>query len=233
MRILLACLLIGLVCDAVNADEKRPQVLKPWGTVFDLDGDCEFLSINGKLTINVPPTCHDLNGRNGNLNAPRVLREVEGDFDIQVKLTGKFEPGPESTAPKSISFVSGGLLLWGDEKNYVRLERNRMESPSGRSACYPPLFEMCVAGKYSAANPKSTTEKYFEGDSTWLWLERKGQRLRAAVSHDGEDWVFSEEVSKDLPKKLSIGVSAISTSSRPHSVTFEDLQVTLPEKAKE
>lgn len=229
MKFWTTVLLFAYVCPCTFGDEQKPRVIKSWGTVVDLDGDCEVVSVDGKLTINVPATCHDLNSRNGELNAPRVLREVEGDFDIQVKVTGKFEPGTQSTAEKSVAFVSGGLLLWGDDKNYVRLERNAMHYPSGEKYCFPPLFEIFIDGKYSGANPKSANADYFKGDSTWLWLERKGTRLRAAVSHDGEDWIFSKEVTREIPGKLFIGVSALNTSNQPHSVTFEDLQVTIPE----
>jgi WD40 repeat protein len=54
-----------------------PRTLPGWGEVVDPDGDCTFAGEDGKLTITLPGTIHDLNpdifkdGRGG--NAPRVL----------------------------------------------------------------------------------------------------------------------------------------------------------------
>lgn len=201
--------------------------LKDWGEIVDPDGDCEISHEDGVLTITVPNTLHDLNRRNGDLNAPRVLREVDGDFQIQVKVSGEFKPGPESTAPKSTAFNGAGILVWHDDRSFIRLERNSF----GGGSCFPPLFELRNAGKYLGANPPVASDEFFEGESTYLRIERRGNKFTAFVSHDDKEWKRVNHRLVDLPSKLKVGVSALNTSSDPMTVTFEALQITKPPKA--
>lgn len=204
----------------VNTNEST--TLKDWGEIVDPDGDCDISHEDGVLTITVPNTCHDLNRRNGDLNAPRVLREVDGDFSIQVRVSGEFKPGPESTAPKSTPFNGAGILIWHDDRSYTRLERNSF----GGGACFPPLFELRNAGKYLGANPPVTTDDFFEGDSTYFRIERSGSKFTAFISHDDKEWKRVTHRLVDVPSKIKVGVAALNTSSDPMTVTFEDLQIT-------
>src|SRR5688572_10707864 len=79
---LIATLTIVLLFNAARADDLKPQTIDGWGTVVDPDGDCRFAESNGKLTITVPGTYHDLTHSEGRdqLNSPRVIQEVKGDF---------------------------------------------------------------------------------------------------------------------------------------------------------
>jgi regulation of enolase protein 1 (concanavalin A-like superfamily) len=209
------------------AQAQQPITIEGWGETVDPDGDCQISEKDGVLTISVPNTLHDLNRRNGKLKAPRVLQEVEGDFRIEVKVSGKFMPGSESTAPKSSPFNGAGILIWHDDKTNIRLERNSFPAGSGTFNCFPPLFELRNAGKYLGANPKVTSDSFFKGDSTSLQIERIGNEFTAFIRHgDEEKWTRVKQRTAELPTKLKVGVSAINTSSDPMEVKFEDLQVT-------
>jgi hypothetical protein len=64
--------------------------------------------------------------KGGVTNAPRIMQEVEGDFVATVRVTGDYKLGPKGTNPKSdpmSKFISGGILLWSDANNHIRLER--------------------------------------------------------------------------------------------------------------
>src|SRR5262249_17305731 len=137
---------------------KVVRSLEGWGELTDPDGDCTIGADRGKLTITVPGTPHNLTGPAGNTSAPRILRPVTGDFPAQVKVTGDFQPGH----PKG--FNGAGLLLWADNANYVRLERNVWLDDKGRSLCYPPLFEYWNAGRHGE-QPGGTFEPFFKGRS--------------------------------------------------------------------
>jgi len=85
-----------------------------------------------------------LTSRNGDLypssnnNAPRLLHPVGAEFTLSTRL--------RFTAGSSYSFASGGLLLWQDESNYIRLERGCF----GKSGVHGILFEGCLnSPKYS------------------------------------------------------------------------------------
>ena len=55
--------------------------------------------------MTIPATLHDVNAGVGMFNAPQVVRDVAGDFEITVKVVGAFKPG--KTKPN----VTAGALL--------------------------------------------------------------------------------------------------------------------------
>lgn len=211
-----------------RSEDKKPREVKDWGTVTDPEGDCTIKEEKGKLTISVPGVSattksHDLHpGNFGNrMFAPRVLREVEGDFTATVKVTGEFDPG-------ELGFNGAGLLLWQDEKNIVRLERNKYwVSAQKKHYCYPPLFEYFKDAKYQNTDPKPTSEEFFKGKSTYLRMERNGEKLTAFYSHDGKEWTTAKEITVDLKSKLRVGVAALNTAKTPFTAEFEGFSVVL------
>lgn len=217
--------MISLVATTAIADEKKLQTIKGWGEVVDPDGDCTVQSEKGKVTITVPEKNHNLAPVIGQ-NAPRILQEVEGDFTVQVKASGDFKPTDRSTLEGGRSFNGAGLLLWQDEKNFLRLERNSFRIPEQNlSVCYPPLLELYADGQYQNTNPEPQPDTFFKGRSTYLRLERRGGTVRASLSDDGKEWSFVKQLRVDFPKKLKVGVAAISTSAEPFRVEFEELKV--------
>ena len=96
------------------------------GMAVDPEGDC-LIDGNAKpLTITVPATLHDLNAEIGLYNA-RVVRDVTGDFDIQVKVVGDFRPGSQSNRAGGIPFNGGGIVVFLDVDSFIRLERGHVE----------------------------------------------------------------------------------------------------------
>jgi regulation of enolase protein 1 (concanavalin A-like superfamily) len=219
-------MMVCLIAATSIADEKKPQTIKGWGEVVDPDGDCTIQSEKEKVTITVPEKNHNLAPVIGQ-NAPRILQEVEGDFTVQVKVSGDFKPTDRSTLEGGRSFNGAGLLLWQDEKNFLRLERNSFRIPEQNlSVCYPPLLELYTDGQYMNTNPEAQLDTFFKGRSTYLRLERRGGTVKASLSDDGKEWSFVKELRVDFPKKLKVGVAAISTSAEPFQVEFDELKVT-------
>jgi regulation of enolase protein 1 (concanavalin A-like superfamily) len=219
---LAACLLTG----GAAAEDKKPRTIEGWGTVSDPADDCTVKLEKRKLMITVPGGTHDLNQAIGGMKAPRILQEVEGDFTAQVKLTGEFKPGDKAAGDNTRPFNSAGLLLWRDEKNYIRLERNIWwAAEQGKYACFPPLIEQYRDGEYQETNPRGTLDEFFKGNSTWLRLERRGNKAIASYSHDGKEWTEAKEITVDLPKKLRVGVAVVNTSAKAFAVEFEELKI--------
>src|SRR5262245_57498798 len=146
---------LGLVAAALG-DEKKPTEIKGWGTVIDPDGDCSITEDKGKVTIKVPGSHHDLYVRK--LNAPRVLREVEGDFVAQVKVTADWKPGARLPKVSTVPYNGAGLLVWDSEKHFVRWERSVMihgtpDMPRYRS--YTTPLENKDAGNCRGRRPRT------------------------------------------------------------------------------
>jgi hypothetical protein len=225
LRRFLCVITICLVAEAARADDKQPRAIAGWGSVVDPDADCTIKAENGKLTVTVPSTHHNLNPALAS-NAPRVLQEVVGNFTATVKVTGEFKPGEKATKPRGYPFNGAGLLIWNDAKNCVRLERNIWWIPEeGLHACYPPLLEYYRDGEYLNTNPPGTTDEFFKGRSTYLRLERKGDKVAASYSHDGKEWTAVKEISVELPQKVQVGVAAVNSSDKTFTVEFEDFTV--------
>jgi len=67
-------------------------------------------------------------------------------------------------------------------------------------------------------------ELFKEGDG-YLRLERKGSRILGAISSDGAIWKQLKPIDTVWPSKLRVGLMAISTSSDPFSVKFEQFDL--------
>jgi hypothetical protein len=221
-------LLIGFAIEpALAAPPPKPDSnsIANWGKVIDPDGDCKIQGDKDKLTITIPATNHNLHAERG-MNAPRVLQAVDENFTATVRVTCELDPGKNPTGKSATAGYYAGLLLWGGEKSYVRLERNmRWQSPNGPLLCFAPGFEYWQDGKMKVGSPRGAEPDFFKGKSTWFRFERKEDRLTASMSHDGKDWAEVQSISVELPKKAQIGVAAINSSDKPFTATFEEFKL--------
>ncbi len=202
---------------AAGTPEPEPtgRNLEGWGLAIDTDKDCEFVPQEKTLTIRVPGAWHDLNPDSGKLNAPRVVREVEGDFVLKVKVDGEFKPGGKSTNPRSIPYNGAGIIIWSDSDNFIRLERGALlrKGTIGASVA----FEEREGGYRGAVHNIAA-----QPGPVYLRLERKGSRISGAVSFNGSTWRALKPIDTVWPAKLKVGLSAISSSGEPFAVQFTD-----------
>ena len=189
-----------------------------WGLAIDPDKDCELVGEVKRLRIKVPGTRHDLVGNAGKMNAPRVMREVEGDFVITTKVVGDFRPGGKSTNPKGIPFNGAGIVIWSDVDNFIRLERAAVAR--GAKISTYVNFEEFEGGTRGA-----THNEVMKGGDCWLRMERKGSRLQGSISFDGATWKQLQPIQAVWPPALKIGVTAINSSSFPFEVIFEEFEL--------
>jgi regulation of enolase protein 1 (concanavalin A-like superfamily) len=203
---------------AAGAPEFEPltgKELAGWGTAIDPGEDCEIKPESKTLTVKVPGKFHDLNPDSGKLNAPRIVRAVEGDFVITVKVAGDFKPGGQSTNPKGVPYNGAGILVWSDPDNFIRLERGAMLR-QGKIGTYIAFEER--EGGYRGAVHNGR----FQAGDCYLRLERKGSRIFGSVSSDGSKWLRLKPIDTVWPANLKVGLTAINSSSEPFSVRFEE-----------
>ena len=226
--IALLAMAAGLLSAAPAPVPENKPFVTGWDKPVDPDGDCEFIRENGKLTIRVPGKDHDLGIERGLMNSPRLLQDVEGDFTVQVRIKGVFNPSPDSTSAERISFRGAGLLLWESEKTYIRLERAALFK--GEGVHRYANWELRHNGEWVLAGKESTLG--LEEKDTYLRLQRKGDKVLASVSQDGKKWNDLEPIEIKLPEKLKIGVSAGGTSSDKFEPTFDQYELTPAKKNK-
>jgi regulation of enolase protein 1 (concanavalin A-like superfamily) len=145
---------------------------------------------------------HAANGRdllNVNRSAPRLLRPVSGDWIVETRCA------PASSEAPGI----GGLLLWQDEQNYLRLD----VGATGRHDVY---FGGNLDDRDILIGRGRLETKEIDTDTSGvcLRLERAGKRVEALCSADGEHWFTVGAVSFPVESPAQVGVHAIGKIDR-------------------
>jgi regulation of enolase protein 1 (concanavalin A-like superfamily) len=229
---LAACVLLA----AMPAASQPMQTIKGWGDATDPDGDCKVSADGGKLTIWIPGSYHDFWAEKdkGKVNAPRVLLDADGDFKVQVKVTGPIKPEKGSMFPKLASggpFQAGSLLIWQDRDNFIRLDRCCVYSPKERNIAFFYL-QSFKDGKRAIDKDSNKVIDITAGGAldqdALLRLERKQGKVYPAFSQDnGATWQFLplRSITTDLPGKVKVGVGAVNNTIKAFTVGFEDFQL--------
>lgn len=205
---------------AETEPDPKGKDLPDWGLAIDTDGDCKFTPDGKKsLTIEVPGTWHDLNPHVNKLNAPRVVQTVEGDFSLTVKVTGEFKPEGKPQNPKSVPSNGGGIVVWNNADNFIRLERFAISRNKKVGAFI--LFAEREAGFQGADHNQG-----YPGGDCYLRMERKGSRIIGATSTDGTTWKALKPIDTLWPSQLKVGLAATNSNSDPLTVKFEDVKLT-------
>ncbi len=170
----------GFVLNCLIQTSEADSELSQWGKAEDPAGDCKFASTRDTLSISVPGTYHGLSTVSKNFLAPRVLRNVSGDFSIEVQLKC-FRPlasgtSITATAPND-KMAYLGLLIWQDEKNFIRFTQ-AADSDRQRQ-----VVQLHVG---ATLNNEVTYE--FDIEYLHLKVSRIGKVFSVAVSEDGQRW---------------------------------------------
>lgn len=195
-----------------------------WGTVIDPDGDCTIKAGKAGVTFRLPPPRHDLwfggTDEQTRFNAPRVLQEVEGNFVITVRVTADWKAGIADGG-----YNGAGLLVWDSEQQYLRHERNRFVTASSAEVSYTtPLYDQNNRRVFY----NSTTEDFFQGNSTWLRIARHGDMFVASISDDGQAWSPTGVVSTEFPERVQVGIVSTNSTGRVFAVLFDRFSLTKP-----
>jgi hypothetical protein len=202
-----------------------------WEKAIDPDGDCRFVYDKESLTIELPAKEHDLDPDRGRTNAPRLLREVEGDFVLQVRLGGDFKPSARSTAGDRAAIVAAGLLLTAGDTTFLAtyaVEGGREERPHGSVRMIDASRHLHVNGDQDRRGPAWTLTG--DGGPVYLRLQRRGDEFLASLGPDGVRWTDLLRVITKLPAKVKIGLAACTTSTDPFKPRFDQLRLTNEKK---
>jgi regulation of enolase protein 1 (concanavalin A-like superfamily) len=187
------------------------------GEFIDPDGDCRVMDDEGKFEITIPGGYHDLDPSLKTINGPRALRDVEGDFLVQVRLANFDVPEKATALKNKPTFRGAGLLVWQDDKNFVTLFRAATNSNRH-------LFASTTAFK-DGVRVFSGTGKDLALPEAWLRLERREGKLLASVSDDGEEWTPMKLNAPDFAKKVRVGIGMVNVTSKDFLAHFEDFSV--------
>ena len=209
----------GLAAAPPLADAKN-AVIRGWGRVVEPDRDCEVALKDGALGIKIPGKPHDFAAEVPSYNAPRVMREIQGDFIAEVVVGGSMDPGETSLEPKSWPYHGAGLMVVKDPNNYVTAHR-ASAFVNGKIRHFAN-FELRRGGRLAISHSSNDIPP---DQDLHLRLERRGKTFYHAMSPDGIHWSSYEPIELELPPAAQLGVAAVNTSNRPLAVRFRDLKV--------
>jgi regulation of enolase protein 1 (concanavalin A-like superfamily) len=223
--LLLACCPVAVSAAPVPKEDGAARLRTAYGDWLDPDKDCKYVLKGDELRISLPKSEHLPGGKEregASINAPRVLREVEGDFTAVVRVAF---PVPERVPDRFNPYCSGGLLAWESEKAYLVVRR------AGGIVIGPGEGETLFC---SHATPNSIE---FSGQglgkpagSAFIRMRREGNKVVVGSSRDGKTW--KELKPKDVAwnAKMKVGVIAENTLDMPVVITFDQYSLTRPKK---
>ncbi|MCM2372333.1 DUF1349 domain-containing protein [Aporhodopirellula aestuarii] len=198
-----------------------PEMSRDWGQVIRPDGDSQVRIDGQKLTIEYGPGVKKLDAEGGGMNSPRVLQELSGDFSIQVTVDGDL-PLPALDGKKTRAYISGGLVVFQDEKNYIRLERASFTRQG--TIWHYANFEQRINARRTRMG-RFADFPLQPAKPVELRLEIKGETVRALVRHVGDDWHELGIAKMHNRDRLLAGVSGVKTDAGRAEVCFLNLQV--------
>jgi len=129
-----------------------------------------------------------------NFSAPRLLRQVRENFTVQTVCL------PLDKKP-----AIGGLLLWKDQGNYLRLDR-------GRRGSQEISFEGCLKNKdIIIGRGRLSTGR---SKRVYLRVEWVGDQVNALCSADGEHWFTLGHAIFPAGDPVQVGLHAIGNIPR-------------------
>lgn len=211
-----------------------------WSKPVDPDGDCKIKRDNGTLIIEMPGSEHEYDPARDRVNAPRILRDFEGDFDIQLRLQIDCQPSIKSTVNDQPSYVAGGFVVFFPETFgtiFFRFQYG-VTGRGIRSDGYSTQLSRDVkGGSVNGACDKRWEKWPFKGKPDHVYLRLLRERdgvvdvLACDISPDRKEWVgIGGSGFLRLPSKLKVALAAFSTSSEPSKVRFDQLKVTRGKK---
>lgn len=206
------------------AAEPKPVNFSTWGKFVDPRGECGQMRTGSGLSILVPgKRPYNLLPQEGfNLDAPRIVHELEGDFLIQATVMPYPRPKPNTSIRpnRPVSFRAAGLLVWVSEQTFLRFERAAV----GEQANGSPYLNMewYVSGKLGV--PEGFRPPLIPEEPTQLQIERRGQALYLRRSDDGRTWTEAMVVNNmDLPQRVSVGVVASNSTNTDYTAAFQNI----------
>ena len=207
----------------------RPRTVAQWSCETNLAEGIKMTHLPGTTIIDLPGGVPINNSPQYNLyNAPCALIRAEGDFVATVGVENTFDPGGEGIVVPTgkklpFSFQSAGILIWQDEKNFVRLERSK-GSDGKISMLNRVLVEVYKNGREAAVHYIDVPEQ-----PVVLVAVRKGGSLRLLFALPPKQMAVFHEMAIDFDKEVFVGVAAANLSKRPYQARLSSFSLKTPE----
>ncbi len=225
-RVLLLALVLPAFAVAAPVPKASDERLRQlFGEPTDPDKDCKFELDGKKLRITVPATAHRLDADHKLGNAPRVVREVTGDFSAQVRVRLVPSEVPSPPAGQASPVFNAGLLVAADAEGfayhgYSRIVTTRREFfQLGSGVRLDTGFRTSIGG--GVPNNEAPLGALI------LRVVRTGGKLRmdswTEVQPDKWPTLHTQDV--NFPKTVTVGLFAAHNAKFPFTAEFDDFSI--------
>ncbi len=202
--------------------------IEGWGEIIDPDDDFTISAAPDRIAVTVPAGPYDLwygeKDPAKRFNGLRVLREVEGDFVAHVRVNSDWQLG--ETLANGRNAMAAGLLVWDSQNQYLRHERNVFISRNQPGRVYSYVTPVYDRNETRLSEWKAVDPGFFKDPrSTWLMIQRTGEKIHAWISHDGKQWTHTGTHISHFPDKIQVGVHVINATERQPGVSFEEFRI--------
>jgi regulation of enolase protein 1 (concanavalin A-like superfamily) len=191
----------------VFEDEFYLDKMKPEWRWIDPKGGGSWAPRQGYLEMRADrgqDLWHGADGRSGNMDAPRLLMQVEGDFATETRI--RVDPQLRE---------HGGLLVWKGPEAFLRLEKT-----SGAHAFKGDVrFEKHVNRVLTLVGRASGLRQLTE---IYLRIERRGNQFSAFASTNGSNWVSCGQTYVGIGDPLLVGLHTLCPGNIPPTLTRFD-----------
>lgn len=228
----ITCLILLAVSTAIAAPppKETPQdrLRRLYGMPYDPEKDSTITLDGSRLRIQMPGTPHRFTPgyESEKSSAPRVRRELSGDFDIRVRVVSVTTPKPMADG---LSMTAGGLFIGTDDNTFITISRYVSAAVDDRFTpqflFQPHLPDTAVQG--SGLQPNEAKDK-----PIYLRLVREKKSVTAYSSTDGKTWKERGTQKYAWPDKVFVGVFASHGTGHPVEGVFDEFDVLQPSSAK-
>ncbi len=202
--------------------------IEGWGEIIDPDDDFTVSAAPDRLAVTAPAGLYDLwyeeKDPAKRFNGLRVLREVEGDFVAHVRVNSDWQLG--EALPNGRNAMAAGLSVWDSQQHYLRHERDVFISRNQPGRLYSYVTPVYDRNQTRLSEWKAVVPGFFKDPrSTWLMLQRTGQKIHAWISHDGKQWTHTGTQTSHFPDKVQVGIHVINATERQPGISFEEFRV--------
>jgi S1-C subfamily serine protease len=220
--------------DQDGGRDSNSPTLAQWSCQANLADGIKMKHEPGLTSISLPGGVPISNSPQYDLfNAPCALVRVDGDFVALVEVLNSFDPGSEGVVLPSgkkfpTSFQSTGLLIWQDEKNFIRLERSK-RSDGRIGILNQVLVEVYKNGKEVASHYIDVPEVPIA-----LLAVRQGGSVRLLFAmltgEEKVDYRLFHEMAVDYNNEVFVGLAAANLSKRAFQAKLKGFVLQTPEK---
>jgi regulation of enolase protein 1 (concanavalin A-like superfamily) len=187
-----------------------------YGSPHDPDKGTEFQPAGDALRICVLEAPRLLSARTRVFNAPRLWRDVEGDFTVTVRVsfTIRSKVPPVGNARLDARHAGGGLVVWSDPSNFLTATRNEQPfdgKPASHFHC-----EIRVPERSRSALNYSAVDR-----AGFLRVQRTGKLLEASFSADAKEWTSLDSAEAEWGDTVKVGVIAENAFQARFEVVFD------------